>query len=53
MGQILLAYGLPPPQKKTVNAIMMLYKKTKGIVRLSDRDKDFFDIVDGDLQGDI
>ena len=49
MEQILLAYGLP---KETVNAIMMLYKDTKAMVRTPDGDTDFFDIVAGVLQGD-
>ena len=50
MEQILLAYGQP---KETVEAIMMLYRKTKVKVRSSDGDTDYFDIVAGVLQGDI
>ena len=49
MEQILLAYGLP---KKTVAAIMMLYRNTKVKVRSSNGDTDYFDIVAGVLQGD-
>ena len=48
MGQILHAYGLP---KETVKAIMMLFKNTKVKVRSPERDKDYFDIVAGGLQG--
>ena len=36
--QTLLAYGLP---KETVTAIMILYKNTKTMVRLSERDTDW------------
>ena len=50
MEQILLAYGLP---KKTIAAIMMLYKNTKVKVRSPDGDTDYFDIVAGVLQGNI
>ena len=49
MEQILLAYGLP---KENVAAIMILYRNTKVKVRSPDRDKDYFDIVVGVLQGD-
>ena len=49
MEQILLAYGLP---KEIVTAIIMLYWKTKGKVRSSDGDTDFFDSDVGVLQGD-
>ena len=49
MEQILLAYGLPP---KIVTAIMMLYKNTIVKVCSLDGDTDFFDIIDGVLQGD-
>ena len=49
MGQMLLAYGLP---KETVAAIMMLYENTKINVRSPDRDIDYFDMVEGVLQGD-
>ena len=48
--QILLAYGLP---KKTVAAIMMLYRNTKVKVRSPDGDTDYFDTVAGLLKGDI
>ena len=47
--QILLANGLP---RKTVSAIMMLYKNTKVNVCSPDEDTDFIDIVVGVLQGD-
>ena len=50
MKQILLAYDLP---KKTVAAIMMLYKNTEVKFHSPDRDTDFFDIVAGVLQGDM
>ena len=49
MEQILLAHGLP---KKTIAAIMMLYKNTKVKVHSSDGDTDYFDIVAGVQQGD-
>ena len=49
MEQILLAYGLP---KRTVTAIMILYRNTKLKVHSLDRDTDYFDIVVGVLQGD-
>ena len=32
---------------------MILYKDTKAMIRSSDGDSDFFDIVDGVFQGDI
>ena len=41
-----------PPQKKPVAAILMLYKNTKVKVRSPDGDTDYFDIVEGVLQGD-
>ena len=47
MEQLVLAFGLP---KETVTAIMMLYKNTKAIVRLSNGDSGFFNIVAGVLQ---
>ena len=50
MELILLAYGLP--KKKTVAAIMILYKNTKVKVRSPDGDTEYFDIVAGVLQGD-
>ena len=49
MEQILLAYGLP---KKTVAAVMILYRNTKVKARSPDRDTDYFDIVAWVLQGD-
>ena len=49
MEQILLAYGQP---KETVAAIMMLYRNNKVKVRSPDGDTDYFDIVEGVLQGD-
>ena len=49
MEQILLAYGLP---KKTVAAIMMLYRNTKVKVHFPDGDIDYFNIVVGVQQGD-
>ena len=49
MEQMLLANGL---LKENVEAIMMLYKKTKVKVGLPDGDTDYFDIVAGVLQGD-
>ena len=39
MEKILLAYGIP---QETVSAIMMLYKKTKALVRSPDGDTEFF-----------
>ena len=54
MEQILFAYGLPKQKKKkTVAAIMMLYRNIKVNVRSPDGDTDYFDIVAGVLQGDI
>ena len=47
----MLAYS-PPPKKKPIAAIMMLYKDTKVKVRSSDRDIDYFGIVADVLQGD-
>ena len=46
MEQIFLAYGLP---KKTVSAIMMLYKNTKVKVHSPGGDIDYFDIGQGDM----
>ena len=48
--QILLAYGL---RKETATVIMLTYSNTKKKVRSPDGGTDFFDIVDGVLQGDI
>ena len=47
--EIMLAYGIP---KEIVDAITMLYKNTKSMVRSPDGDTDFFDVVAGVLQGD-
>ena len=49
MEQIFLAYGLP---KDAVTAIMMLNRNTKAMVRSTDGDTDFFDVVAGVLQRD-
>ena len=49
MEQILLAYGLP---KETVAAITVLYRNTKVKVRSPDGDIEYFNIVEGVLQGD-
>jgi len=46
---ILSAYGIPD---EVVQAIMMLYRKTKAKVRSPDGDTDFFNILAGVLQGD-
>ena len=48
MEQIQLASGL---LKKTVSAIMMLYRNIKAKVCSSDRNTNFSDIVAGVLQG--
>ena len=49
MEQILRAYGIP---KETVAAITILYRNTKVKVRSPDGDTEYFDIVEGVLQGD-
>ena len=49
MEQILQAYGLP---KETVAAIKILYRNTKVKVRSPDGNTEYFDIVEGVLQGD-
>ena len=49
MEQILLAYDLP---KEAIIAIMILYKNTKAMVSTLDDDTNFFDFVNGVLQGD-
>ena len=49
MEQILLAYVLP---NETVAAITIPYRNTKVKVRSPDRDTEYFDIVEGVLQGD-
>ena len=48
MEQILLAYGLP---KETVVAITIHYRNTKVKVRSPDGHTEYFDIVEGILQG--
>ena len=48
MEQILLANGIP---KETVGAITILYRNTKMKVRSPDGDTDYFNIVEGVLQG--
>ena len=48
--QIQLAYGLP---KQIVIIKMMFYKNTKAMIRLSDGNTTFFNIVSGVLQGFI
>ena len=47
--EVLLAYGIP---QEIVNAIAMLYKDSKSMVRSPDGDTDFFKITSGVLQGD-
>ena len=49
MEHILIAYGIP---NEVVQAIMILYRKTKSKVRSPDGDTDFFNILAGVLQGD-
>ena len=49
MEQIVLAYGLP---RETIAVIMRLYKNIKVKVRSPGRSTDFFDIIEGVLQGD-
>ena len=49
MAQILKSYGIP---KKIINAIMILYRDTKSMVRSPDGDTEYFDINAGVLQGD-
>ena len=46
---VLSKYGLP---SETVNAIMILYKNTRSMVRSPDGDKPLFEITTGVLQGD-
>ena len=46
---VLIKYGLP---SETVNAIMILYKNTRSMVRSPDGDTPFFEIKTGVLQGD-
>jgi len=49
MAEILKAYGVPT---ETINAIMILYKKPKPLVRSPDGDTVPFEICAGVLQGD-
>ena len=46
---VLIKYGFP---SETVNAIMILYKNTRSMVRSLDGDTPFFEITTGILQGD-
>ena len=46
---ILSKYGFP---SETVNAIMILYKKTRSMVRSPNDDTTFFEIITGILQSD-
>ena len=48
MALILKSYGIP---MKIINAIMILYRDTKSIVRSPDGDTEYFDINAGVLQG--
>ena len=49
MEQILQIYGIPT---ETIEAIMMLYRNTRSMVRSPDGDNAFFEITTGVLQGD-
>ena len=49
MNIVLIKYGLP---SETVNAIMIIYKNTRSMVRSPDGDTPFFEITTGVLQGD-
>ena len=49
MEEKLITYGL---LKETVTTLMMHYLNTKAMIRSSDGDTDFFDILDGVLQGE-
>ena len=49
MKNILSAYGIPT---ETVEAIMILYRETRSMVRSPDGDTPYFDITTGVLQGD-
>ena len=46
---VISKYGIP---SETVNAIMILYKNTRSMVRSPDGDTPFFEITTGVLQGD-
>ena len=48
MVQMIFSYGLP----KAITGIMILYKNTKAMIRLSDGDANLSNIVAGVLQGD-
>ena len=48
MAQILKLYGIP---RKIINAIMILFRDTKSMVRSPDDDTYYFDINAGVLQG--
>ena len=48
MEQILQIYGIPT---ETIEAIMMLYRNTRSMVRSPDSDTAFFEITTGVLQG--
>ena len=49
MKNILSAYGIPT---ETVEAIMILYRETRSMVRSPDGDTPYFEITAGVLQGD-
>ena len=49
MKDILIIYGIPT---EIVNAILMLYKNTRSMIRSPDGDTTFFDITTGVLHGD-
>ena len=49
MEQILQIYGIPT---ETIEAIMMLYRNTRSMVRSPDGDTAFFEITTGVMQGD-
>ena len=49
MEQILQIYGIPT---ETIEAIMMLYRNTRSMVRSPNGDTAFFEITTGVLQGD-
>ena len=46
---ILRKYGIPT---EIINAIMMMYRNTRSMVRSPDEDTTFFEITTGVLQGD-
>ena len=49
MKDILIIYGIPT---EIVNAILMLYKNTRSMIRSPDVDTTFFDITTGVLHRD-